>query len=232
MAEEQGPPQEHSPACEYSRDSTFYFDDVVFLVEDTLFKVPRAHFVNGSPFFHDMFTLPPPAGTPVDGSSDVQPLHLDGISKIEFTYLLRALFPRQHAHRENTSIPEWTGVLKLATMWQFERIRGYAIKRLGRLRTLGPVQRLVLATMYHIPGWYVPAIIALAQRDVPLSVEEALMIGVATALKIAEVRGSYPNRDVLAPLAAFGLRSSTRISYNFRPKIEEVFGPKPELNAM
>jgi hypothetical protein len=64
-------------------------------VEDTLFKLPRYLFEESSDVFRDMFQLPAPEGIPPDGSSDEQPLVLEGIRKADFRLLLEALkFPR------------------------------------------------------------------------------------------------------------------------------------------
>jgi hypothetical protein len=56
-------------------------------VEDNLFKIPKAAF-NGSPVFEQMFSLPH-SGT-VDGSSDDQPLKLEGLTADEFRSFARA----------------------------------------------------------------------------------------------------------------------------------------------
>ena len=63
-------------------------------MEDTLFKVPRYLFEDNSDVFRDMFLLPSPEGVACDGSSDEQPLFLEGIPKVAFQQLLRAMkFP-------------------------------------------------------------------------------------------------------------------------------------------
>ena len=62
-------------------------------VEDVLYRVPRDHFERQSDVFRDLFQLPIPAGTLPDGSSDEQPLLLEGICKEDFKQLLRIMFP-------------------------------------------------------------------------------------------------------------------------------------------
>ncbi len=106
-----GYPPETAPDT-VSRDSTFYFDHVVFQVpfhpfarrlirftEDSsesqvgkrLFKVPRRRFEQESEIFRDMFALPTSDGN-VEGSSDEHPLLLEGIAEDEFRTLLRVMF--------------------------------------------------------------------------------------------------------------------------------------------
>ena len=67
---------------------------ITWQVEDQLFKVPRRNFAIESEIFSDMFQLPVPttAGHSLDGSSDDQPLRLDGIKKSDFVQLLRVMF--------------------------------------------------------------------------------------------------------------------------------------------
>lgn len=67
----------------------------VYQVENQLFKVPRRNFAIESEIFSDMFQLPAPTvdGHVLDGSSDDQPLRLDGIKKSDFLQLLRVMFP-------------------------------------------------------------------------------------------------------------------------------------------
>jgi hypothetical protein len=63
-------------------------------VEGSLFKVPRDSFVENSDFFRAMFQLPVPSGASPDGSSDEDPLRLEGIEKADFIQLLKVMFPR------------------------------------------------------------------------------------------------------------------------------------------
>ncbi|PIL33340.1 hypothetical protein GSI_04791 [Ganoderma sinense ZZ0214-1] len=75
------------------RDDEFYCQDIVFLVEDVLFKVPRRPFEHESEVFSGMFALPPvnsPYG--VEGSSDDNPIQLEGVTEDEFKALLWVMF--------------------------------------------------------------------------------------------------------------------------------------------
>lgn len=97
-----------------TRHQYYYFSEVIFLVspfttpyneravpltkdmqvEGSLFKVPRESFVENSELFRAMFQLPVPSGRSPDGSSDQNPLRLDGIEKTDFLQLLKVMFPR------------------------------------------------------------------------------------------------------------------------------------------
>jgi hypothetical protein len=62
-------------------------------VEGTLFKVPRQPFVRTSEVFHDMFALPIPEASSPEGSTDENPLFLEGVRKVDFHRLLKVIFP-------------------------------------------------------------------------------------------------------------------------------------------
>jgi hypothetical protein len=62
-------------------------------VEDTLFRVPRRYFEQESEIFRTMFQLPVAKGIAPDGSSNEQPLLLEGVNKEDFRQLLRVMFP-------------------------------------------------------------------------------------------------------------------------------------------
>ncbi|OBZ75084.1 hypothetical protein A0H81_05026 [Grifola frondosa] len=83
------------------RDDTFYSNDVIFLVENVLFKVPRNVFEE-SEIFRTMFSLPVPDGGVADGSSDEHPLHLEGIACDDFRPFLRVLVPLSYHTRRIT----------------------------------------------------------------------------------------------------------------------------------
>jgi hypothetical protein len=61
-------------------------------IENVLFRVPRILFEQ-SETFSDMFQIPPPQGTTVEGSDDDHPLVLEGYLVHEFRALLQVLFP-------------------------------------------------------------------------------------------------------------------------------------------
>ena len=94
-----------------SESPSYYFNHVVFQVslfvidgirysprgrlqvEDMLFRVPRRYFEQESEIFRTMFQLPVANDTAPDGSSNEQPLLLEGVNKEDFRQLLRVMFP-------------------------------------------------------------------------------------------------------------------------------------------
>lgn len=168
----------------------FYFEDgnLVFLVENTLYRVFRSTFIRHSPVFKDLFTLPKPAGSADDGSSDEYPLYLAGILSIDFERLLWVLYPPTYsAHRAQTA-EEWTSILDLATRWEFADVRELAVCQLQTL-DLAPVERVALARAYDICGrWTLAAYIALCERTQALTLAEATLLGLETTTRVAQLR--------------------------------------------
>ncbi|KDQ51208.1 hypothetical protein JAAARDRAFT_199247 [Jaapia argillacea MUCL 33604] len=169
----------------------YYFEDVIFLVEDQLFKVPRLYFENHSDIFRDMFQLPT-QGADVDGSSDENPLRLEGIKKKDFVRLLRIMYPKNHNKHDITTSEEWLSILKLSSMWNFETIRDTAIRTLSskssRMKPISVVDRMQLGMKYHMPMWVAWGATDLAKRLESVSVEEAKEMGVEFAIRITQVR--------------------------------------------
>jgi hypothetical protein len=169
----------------------YYFNDIVFLVENQLFKVPRRNFAVESEVFSDMFQLPAPVkdGCALDGSSDDQPLRLEGIKKSEFLQLLRVMFPSDSQQPDLLTAGEWTSVLKLSNMWQFHKIRATAIKKMEDL-SMDLVDKIVVARRFDISAWLVPTLNALIQREKPIDFSEGTRLGMEWTLKVAEIRES------------------------------------------
>ncbi|KIO11434.1 hypothetical protein M404DRAFT_995094 [Pisolithus tinctorius Marx 270] len=177
-----------------SKHLEFYIHTVTFLVEDCLFRVPREPLEAESTVFRDMFLLPQGDSETVEGQSDTCPVILQGVSKKEFESLLRALLNRQHGKQKGSSLGkiQWISVLKLSTMWEFNELRDTAIQRLDSpSQPLDPVNKLVLASKYEIKKWQLPALVELADRPSPISVEEGRLIGFENALKLAAVREEF-----------------------------------------
>ncbi|KAI5993882.1 hypothetical protein EDD15DRAFT_2166702 [Pisolithus albus] len=175
---------------ETPRHSDFYISTVTFLVEGSLFRVPREPFQRESEVFCDMFSLPQGSSVVVEGTSDESPIRIDRISKNDFEQLLKVLLHRL-AYGSQPDLPhgieQWTSVLKLSTTWNFERLRQAAIDALIE-SGIGAVDRVVLSQRYYIKNWLLPALNDLARRPEPITLEEANQMGIDIALKLASVR--------------------------------------------
>jgi hypothetical protein len=158
------------------RDEAYYHVDIIFSVnflklftthlvthfrlqvENILFKLPRYLFEESSEVFQDMFLLPAPEGMPYDGSSDEQPLILQGVRKLDFRRLLRAMKvpakfdPLNLPCNEGESTPcnVWASALELSCMWQMDKVRDMSVKEIlqlqDRLNTKDQTDLLRLST--------------------------------------------------------------------------------------
>lgn len=153
-----------------------------------------------------MFLMPSPRAAPHDGTDDEHPLRLDGVKASDFRELLRTLFPRSvvvhfplnrrssgfvrpHTSTAPRSIDQWTAVLRLATMWEFQSVREEAIKAIG-LFPLDAVDKLVLARDHEIAEWRLSSLLDLVEREEPMSMREFERLGAEMVLKIGRVRES------------------------------------------
>jgi hypothetical protein len=90
-------------------------------------------------------------------------------------------------------------ILTLSTLWKFESVRVTSIDALASYADQDPVLKICAALKYDVPGWLVPGVNALAQRDealTSLDVARFKLIGDADVvmdlvLKIARVRESF-----------------------------------------
>ncbi|KAI6004922.1 hypothetical protein EDD15DRAFT_1025469 [Pisolithus albus] len=204
MGDRRSTPSNHRPAIacrtrfshttmsskdEVPRHSDFYISTVTFLVEGSLFKVPREPFEKESEVFCGMFSLPQGSSGVVEGLSDENPIRIDGTSKDDFEQLLKALLHRKYDSQPNLphGIEQWTSVLKLSTAWNFESLRQASIDALME-SGIGAVDRVVLSQQYHIKGWLLPALNELARRQEPISLEEAKRMGIDITVQLASVR--------------------------------------------
>ena len=122
-------------------------------------------------------------------------------------------------------------------MWEFDGPRNAAIRHLDSLEPpIDPIDKVVLAMQYEIKEWLLPALLKLAQRPEPISIEEGHRIGFETTVKLASVREkvkwdaspqsnycyscgrSYGSQNLIA-----GDRDPATAQVDFTPVIETTF---------
>ncbi|KAM5534219.1 hypothetical protein V8D89_012126 [Ganoderma adspersum] len=125
------------PSSPSSPTSSGTLTDIVFLADDVLFKVPRRPFEHESEVFSAMFELPSGNSSySAEGSSDDNPIRLEGVSEDEFRSLLWVMFRSGYFSSHALTQPQWVSVLRLATMWFLKDIRERAIAQLSKLVAL------------------------------------------------------------------------------------------------
>jgi len=158
---------------------------VTFLVEGTLFKVPRRYFERNSDVWSAVFTLPS-GDMETEGSSDDNPIRLESITKIDFRRLLMVMYPESLGPLTMNS-DEWESVLKLSTLWELDDIRKEAIAELSKL-LVDAVDKVMLARSYRVGAWLLEGYTSLVKRETNLSSEEAARLGYETAFRICQRR--------------------------------------------
>ncbi|KAJ3861451.1 hypothetical protein EV359DRAFT_84310 [Lentinula novae-zelandiae] len=184
----------HSPTP--TRSTTFYFDCVIFEVENVLYKIPRARLIEESSLFETMFALPPGPGNSCEGEDDDHPITLPQIKRKEWECLLRLLFRNSIAGPPDFTLDEWISILKLATKWDMSASRACSIENIAGFDGI-PAQKIRLAREYHVPRYFIPCLVQLIGRSEPLTADECRDIGMECALKIVSLRERYydPSRN-------------------------------------
>jgi len=182
-------------------NSKFYWDTIVFKVEDELFCVPRSEFVQSSEVFADMFLLPSGPAGHSEGQDRDHPIVLEGYKKDEFMCLLKVMYPTAGSLISGPKLDlylekeEWVSVLKLSTIWNMTKIRNYAIHRLSTDVVLSPVEKILLARSHRVAAWLEEGVTSLASVDSSSTLEDLATLGWETAARILWVN----LRDISSP---------------------------------
>jgi len=214
-----------SESGEVQRDSLYYFRSVTFLVENSLFNVPRVYFEKNSSVFDDMLGLP--ASDDPEGSSDINPIKLESIQKIDFQRLMTAMFPdlsRFTPQPVTMDREGWSSVLKLATMWGFGELREEALEELGRVE-MEPTDKIILGRNYKVENFLVDGYMELVARDDMLTSEEKIKLGYETSVLLYEKREDTFRRGLSQPRynSGYYATNGTRVFDNLEAEIREMF---------
>jgi len=191
-----------SPAAPVaSRHAEFYFTDemTVFQVESRLFRVHRHFLSENSLLFSSMFSLPRGAqvgSMAPEGTSDANPIHLPGVTELEFETLLRFFYKSIY---EGFALPQasWIALLSIAHRYEFLNVRERAIREI-----YGPYSKpketgehndnqmlLSVAEKYEVPLKYiVPLLLPFVIRGQPLTEGEVLGFSALTVSRLAHAR--------------------------------------------
>ncbi|KAK0226420.1 hypothetical protein IW262DRAFT_1457649 [Armillaria fumosa] len=174
--------------AQWIRNTAFYWETSVFLVEDELFRVPRYQFINHSDAFKAMFALPQ-ENTNVEGSIDDSPIHLQGISKLDFERLLKYMYPTNIPPVLTKPLEDWISILKLSTMWSMTVIRNDVIPRISeRHLEIDVIERISLGRKYDLPVLVTSGVTTLVNQAGGVSEGQAEALGWETALRIQWIR--------------------------------------------
>lgn len=75
---------------------------------------------------------------------------------------------------------EWSDALHIATMWRFEKLRKYIIKRIDEAGDMyTPLEHILMARRCRVGKWLLPAYMSLCTRDEPISEQEGHALGMS-----------------------------------------------------
>ena len=80
---------------------------------------------------------------------------------------------------------QWKSVLHLSTRWGFDSLRKLALKS---IKPPTSHDQFVLARTYSVDHWVLPALIALCERTLPLSLIEARQMSMEDVILVTTVR--------------------------------------------
>lgn len=213
---------------------------IVFLVDGYLFRVPRYYFASCSDIFCSVFSLPTDGSKSIEGSSDEEPFHLEGISRTEFKSFLRVMYPLKTTilgGEPALSKSEWIAALKLATLWNFRDIRQLAISRLSDLtgsKALTATEKITLAKAYKVSRWLLQGYHDLSRRTQVISVDEARTLGIETTVLLHHVReqiaSTFCSPSTHAGREFFNVYVNRREEQNFESMVRKTF--KEELDEV
>jgi hypothetical protein len=83
------------------------------------------------------------------------------------------------------SYEQWKSVLRLSTLWGFASLRKLALRSINPPT---PFDQLLLARAHSVDHWILPALSALCERTVPLSLNEARQMSIEDVVLINTVR--------------------------------------------
>ncbi|KAK0454435.1 hypothetical protein EV421DRAFT_1896359 [Armillaria borealis] len=148
-------------------DELFYWENVVFLVENTLFNVPRYHFENFSEVFKTCSLC----------RTDMASMLMDQ----EFGSLLNVML---HPEPPLLTKEAWLDALKLSNMWRLVNIRNIAIRQLSNREDMSFTDKIVWGRCYKVADWMITGYSSLIDRGDVISLEEGVRIGVPGTLGI------------------------------------------------
>jgi len=129
------------------RHERFYFEDgsVIFLVENTLYRIHKSFLTRDSVVFSELFALPCPPDQQPEGITDDKPIELKGQNREDFECFLSFYYPSDLIFKPPTP-EEILSFLRFADKWQFDSQKRKGIQRLKERST--PYQRIIAGRLF------------------------------------------------------------------------------------
>lgn len=190
------------------RHREYYIDggDIVFLVENVLFRVHSYFFQRESPVFRKQFAGFAARERP--GGSDADPCALEGVTVDDFTRFLWVFYNPEYSIY-NAPTEDWAAILGLAHHWQFSEVKALAIREMEK-QTIPALHKITIYHRYDVNrDLLFQSYMDLCLREEPLTIAEAEDLGLETWLMISTARETIRRGDGSASPAAN--RSSSEV---------------------
>lgn len=171
----------------YRRHREYYIDggDIVFLVENVLFRVHSYFFERESPVFRKQLAGYNSRERP--GGSDADPCFLDGVTVDDFVRFLWVFYNPLYSLYEAPT-EDWAAILGLAHHWQFSQVKALAIREMEK-QTIPALNKITIYHRYDVNReLLLQAYVDLCLREEPLAIAEAEDLGLETWLMISTAR--------------------------------------------
>ncbi|TFL00237.1 hypothetical protein BDV98DRAFT_621838 [Pterulicium gracile] len=210
-----------SAGSNHKRNPIFYVDTVTFLIEDEIFKVDRAPFVQKSPVLREIFKRPQSDST--EGLLDSTPLVLNGVHKDDFEAITRLMLhscqDRWFSRFEGVyyiggpfgmtmTLNNWIGVLNLTRMWLMKDEHQVAQDAITEIIKDESIPRKIqVARDLCFADLFESVCQELVDRPAPaISLEEAMCVGIQQGFGLIQLRDERLRR--IAGLDEAGCRES------------------------
>ncbi|TRM68875.1 hypothetical protein BD626DRAFT_579628 [Schizophyllum amplum] len=159
------------------------------LDDDTMYNVHRYFFSDAySPKFAAEFLC----------NKHAEVVRLPGVTSVDLDCFLSLIYPSAIGERQIHTVEEWASVLRLATLWSFDRLRELAIRKIEPIA--GAVDKIVIAREFGFgDSWLTPAFEALRNAPRWLEYEEAERLGLRTVVDIGRAREELRARQCTPP---------------------------------
>jgi len=200
----------------YRRHREYYIDggDIIFLVENVLFRVHSYFFERESPVFRKQLAGYGTRERP--GGSDADPCVLEGVTVDDFSRFLWVFYNQLYSIYEAPT-EDWAAILGLAHYWQFSEVKALAIREMEK-QDIPALNKITIYHRYEVSrDLLFQSYMDLCLREEPLTYAEADGLGLETWLMISTARETVRRGDGSASPTA------NRSSHEVERVISQVF---------
>jgi len=163
--------------------------DLHFIAARTMFRVNSYFFDRESKFWRDRLAGPVSPGDTslTKGTNSANAIVIDE-SPEDFSRLLWVWYNDDYGDYSAASLDNWLTILRLATKWEFPKIKKLAIQHLEKFE-MGTVDRIVLYKANSVSEKYLfPLYEKLVSREERLRLDESQALGIETLVLVHEAR--------------------------------------------